>query len=145
MIAKLGHRYPEFTWVTPYVVPYESLCDILVLDKGTQKISLFTNSKKTSPNYPAFSATLAYAPWLNAYSRLMSYIGDGSVRMKAVLYGNHLTALGSFNLDPRSTFLNTESMALIDSEPFQSEMRDLLEQKAFVPWAEGKKSRHTTD
>lgn len=134
VLAALSHVYQKFTWVTPY----EPIRNILSLNKDNQDITILTNSKKTSPNFPAFSATLAYAPFFNENSQLMSYIGDGSVHMKTILYGDHVTALGSFNLDPRSAFLNTETMAIIDSKDFQKDMRELLDSKDFVSWEEGK-------
>ena len=40
-----------------------------------------------------------------------------------------MSAVGSFNLDSRSVFLNTESMVMIDSEEFAAELTGAIETK----------------
>ncbi len=50
-----------------------------------------------------------------------------SLHTKAVVVDGHLAFIGSFNLDPRSTWLNTEMGALIDDRKFAAQVRDNFE------------------
>ena len=50
-------------------------------------------------------------------------MNDYPVHTKAVLIDNRLSIVGSYNLDMRSTYLDTELMLVIDSEKLNQQIR----------------------
>ena len=61
--------------------------------------------------------------------KLYEYQGPYSIHAKSVIYDQRLSAVGSFNLDSRSTFLNNESMVIIDSQEFAKKLTMAMENK----------------
>lgn len=57
----------------------------------------------------------------------MEYDKGVSYHGKCFRIGDRLTAIGSFNWDMRSTYLDTEMMLVIDSETLNAQMRDYME------------------
>ena len=51
-------------------------------------------------------------------------MNDYPVHTKAVLVDEHLSVVGSYNLDMRSTYLDTELMLVIDSEKLNQQIRE---------------------
>ncbi|RHW37976.1 hypothetical protein D1B31_14410 [Neobacillus notoginsengisoli] len=49
---------------------------------------------------------------------VLEYQGRDSIHAKTFIFDNRLSSIGEFNMDSRSTFLNTESMVVIDSVEF---------------------------
>jgi cardiolipin synthase C len=49
---------------------------------------------------------------------IWEYQGVDSIHAKTFIFDDRLSAIGAFNMDSRSTFLNTESMVVIDSVEF---------------------------
>lgn len=116
---------------SPYIVPtkeMEQYIDKSVKSK-VQRIIL-TNSITSTPNAMAFSAYLGVKNRvIKAASKLYEYQQPYSIHGKSVVYDQRLSAVGSFNLDSRSVFLNTESMVMIDSEEFAAELTGAIETK----------------
>ncbi|NLA92913.1 MAG: hypothetical protein GX842_05715 [Spirochaetales bacterium] len=46
---------------------------------------------------------------------LYEYYGEGTIHAKSYIFDQRLSIIGSFNLDPGSAFLSTESVVVIDS------------------------------
>lgn len=51
-------------------------------------------------------------------------MNDYPVHTKAVLIDDRLSVVGSYNLDMRSTYLDTELMLVIDSKELNQQIRD---------------------
>lgn len=63
------------------------------------------------------------------------YIGDISYHGKSIAIDNRLAIVGSFNMDMRSTYLDTELMLVIDSPEVTQELKasmDALDAQAAV-------------
>lgn len=52
-----------------------------------------------------------------------------------------ISAIGSFNLDPRSCFLSTETMALVDSYEFQNDLMSYVDSRDLTSWNEAEKDK----
>lgn len=104
---------------TPYATASKSLMEALsVIDANAETIML-TNSMASSPNFFAYS---------NYHSQREKFLQTGveifelqtadSIHAKSMVVDRHLSAVGSFNMDDRSFFIDTENMLVIDSEAF---------------------------
>ncbi|MCD7728698.1 MAG: phospholipase D-like domain-containing protein [Clostridia bacterium] len=113
---------------SPYVTLDAEHLSYLTGLTQTCNVTLLTNSIGTTPNLPAYS---------NYYVRRKNLVESGidiyeyqsedsSIHAKTYLFGDRLTAIGSFNLDERSMEIDTESMLIIDGEKFQDNVKETL-------------------
>lgn len=96
-----------------------------------------TNSMASSPNLPAFSAYASTRDkFLETGVTIYEYQSENSIHAKSFLMDGHIAMVGSLNLDDRSIYLDTETMLVIDSEPFYekiaAEVQKILDQSAKV-------------
>lgn len=133
-LGKLEEDSDSIKWISPYIIPTRPVRKLSNFNKGEEKIEFITNSAKTTPNYPGFGATLAYKSRTNNYGDIYSYKGEGSIHTKVALFDNGISAVGSFNLDPRSAFLSTETMAIIDSQEFQNDLEEYVKSLDITTW-----------
>lgn len=102
---------------TPYVIPDEMLTGLLreLRDRGIDA-TLLTNSMATSPNPIAYSTYYGYRRTIaQSGVHLLEYQGANSLHAKTYLIDDRLAVMGSYNLDPRSAYIDTEVMLAIDS------------------------------
>lgn len=119
--------YHDTLWVqSPYIIftePMLSIADVL-RDKD---IVMLTNSPFVNPNIAAVSGYMRQREAIGEAVTLYEYQGQGSLHAKTVLMDDNITVIGSLNLDPRSTFLSTESMMVVVSESFNDAVRQAME------------------
>lgn len=105
---------------TPYATAGKHLMQVMKQVSGQAKLTYLTNSRASTPNYPGFS---------NYYSQRQKFYDTGadlweyqstqdSIHGKSMVVDNRISAVGSFNLDNRSFYIDTESMLIIDSPEF---------------------------
>jgi putative cardiolipin synthase len=99
---------------------------------------LITNSIYSSPNYFALSGYLKHRKKLfNSNNTIYEYYGEGSIHAKTYVFDKTISMVGSFNLDPRSAFLSTESVVVIESEEvaesLTNNIESLIEQSSSYP------------
>lgn len=88
------------------------------------KLTLLTNGIQATPNY------LAHSGYRNNRTNLIDsevqmkeyQAKNSSLHMKSFVRDNKWVGVGSFNLDPRSTYLSTESMLIIKSPELADEI-----------------------
>ena len=136
----LGENSKSIKWVSPYIIPTRPIRKLLSL-QNDKKIEFVTNSAVSTPNYPGFGATLAYKSRTDKYGNFYSYKGEGSIHTKAVLFDDGISAIGTFNFDPRSAFLATETMAIVDSDEFQNDLSAYVESLDTTSWDEAAKDK----
>ncbi|WP_444684572.1 phospholipase D-like domain-containing protein [Alkalicoccus luteus] len=115
---------------SPFIVPTNPMLDALNREALPEEVRVVTNSLAASPNLPAYSRFTAHREDLAAsQADLLEYQAEEhSIHGKSYVFDDRLSAIGSFNLDPRSVYLSTESMLVIDSEDVNHELRTELEQ-----------------
>lgn len=115
---------------SPYLIPTRELHDALraAVDRGVE-VLILTNSLRTTDN---LWAQAGYAVVRKRLARMgvdvWEYEGPESVHTKAGVVDGETAIVGSFNLDPRSAYLNTEVAVVLESEPVARELEDLLEE-----------------
>ena len=120
----LGAARESCVLQSPYVVPGEDLCALLAqLAAGPADCRVLTNSLASTPNLPAFSAYVqGRQSLLDTGAAFYEYQSDDAIHAKTYIVDGRLSAVGSFNLDPRSTYLDTELLLFIDSEDFAADL-----------------------
>lgn len=114
---------------TPYVImDHEMYADLSFAAKKGGAIEIITNSVQSGAN-----------PWgcadylnekkeiLETGAKITEINGEKSSHVKTVLIGNNLSFIGSFNLDMRSTYLNTETVLVIDCPALNETLRENIE------------------
>ena len=116
---------------SPYVVPTNAMSKYTAIKKKRDvQWTLLTNSVTSTPNVLAFSGYISMRDTIMKTGvKLYEYQGPYSIHAKSVIYDQRLSAVGSFNLDSRSTFLNNESMVIIDSQEFAKKLTMAMENK----------------
>ena len=109
---------------TPYVICNGYMYDVLRGISNHAKLQIVLNAVEKGSN-----------PWgctdyLNQKKKILKtgadvyeLMNDYPVHTKAVLIDNRLSIVGSYNLDMRSTYLDTELMLVIDSEKLNQQIR----------------------
>lgn len=108
---------------SPFIVPGKEMQKYF--DFGSDKAAVYylTNSSASSPNLFALSGQNKYMTFLSQKAdQLYEYHGQGSIHGKSYVIDSRLSLIGSFNLDPRSAFLSTENMVIIDSVPLAQDL-----------------------
>lgn len=117
-IAKLIAAAKEEVIIqSPYIVPTRPMRKVFPESREAD-ITLLTNSSVSTPNPLAFSGYLNRKKRLEETAEVYEYHGDGSIHGKSMVFDERLSLVGTFNVDPRSTYLSTETMVVIDSDPF---------------------------
>ena len=104
---------------TPYLVPTkELLTDIAVLKKrGVKKIEMITNSVSSNDSMLVqLGYETAKKKLLRLGVDLWEYKGPDTLHAKSAVLDDRLALIGSFNVDPRSQHLNTETAVAINDE-----------------------------
>lgn len=104
---------------SPYITANHSILAGLRRVAERVSLSILTNSAASTPNYPAYSNYYARRRrFMETGARIYEYQNAHSIHGKAMVVDKRLGILGSFNLDDRSMFLDTEVMLVVDSEAF---------------------------
>ena len=114
---------------TPYIIcndyMYEGLTE--VCDK-VENVSLMTNSIGNNGN--PFGSADYYVnkdKILNTGLEVWEYEGGYSYHGKSILIDDNISVIGSFNVDMRSVYLDTELMLVIDSREINSQLNEAME------------------
>ena len=102
---------------SPYIVPDGPMMDLLTaLGRTVPDCTILTNSLSCSPNLPAFSCYRASRSRIREQiPSLMEYQGPDALHAKTYLIDGRLALIGSYNMDPRSSYIDTELLLAIDS------------------------------
>ncbi len=114
---------------TPYLVPTQNLVtDLQALRKrGVSKIEMITNSSASNDDLlVSIGYEAAKKKLLQLGVDLWEYRGPNTIHAKSAVLDDQLALIGSFNMDPRSQQLNTETaVAIPDAETARQLRRDI--------------------
>ncbi len=124
----MKHAGGSITIHTPYIIcndwMYDSFREICRRNPDT---SLMTNSPPNNGNPFGASDYMKHKDQLLATGlKIYEYEGGVSYHGKSIAMGDRLTAVGSFNMDMRSVYLDTELMLVIDSRDVNAQMREIM-------------------
>lgn len=110
---------------SPYFIPNRRIkTNFIEYDIDLEIITILTNSHYSSPNLVGISAYTKHRKKMVDNSiNIYEYQGEGSIHSKTYIFDNCISAVGSFNLDPRSSYINSESMIVVYSEEFTKKLK----------------------
>lgn len=112
---------------SPYVVPSKGMKRYISLNDTKAKIFFITNSLAVSTNYFAMSGQRKHLKELSKDTiQLYHFQGEGYIHAKAYAIDSRLSLIGSFNFDPRSSFLSQENLVIIDSPELTSRLEESI-------------------
>lgn len=127
LLALTEQAERSVTIQSPYVIPTKQMKDDiqnLTDDYPAVETRLLTNSLASTNNVIANSGYQANRQAiLNMGIQLYEFSPEeAQFHTKAFIIDNQVSAIGTFNIDSRSAYLNTESMLIIDSPEFTQEL-----------------------
>ncbi|MHA2938177.1 phospholipase D family protein [Vibrio sp. RC27] len=146
LIELLEHAEDSVTIQTPYLVVTDVGKSLLkaLIEKGIE-VKILTNSLASNDNLEAFSGyQRERKALLEIGVRIFEFKPDAHIRKKVMskemqtqltttpIFGlhaksmvidDHITVIGTFNMDPRSANLNTESITVIPSEAIAKKVK----------------------
>ncbi|WP_442598710.1 phospholipase D-like domain-containing protein [Neobacillus sp. D3-1R] len=110
---------------SPYVIPTKPMLPYMdKLQVAPENTTVLTNSLASTANVIAYSGHIKHINGMvNKGVNVLEYQGPDSIHAKTFIFDDRLSAIGAFNMDARSAFLNTESMVVIDSEEFTEALK----------------------
>lgn len=118
----------QVTIHTPYAVCNGYMYDTLeeICDQ-VPDVRMLVNSVENGDNVVASSDYLKFkGKLLDTGIQIMEYDGGESYHGKSILIDDNISVIGSYNLDLRSTYVDTELMLVIDSRPFNTELKEAM-------------------
>ncbi|WP_462408521.1 phospholipase D-like domain-containing protein [Neobacillus sp. Marseille-QA0830] len=115
---------------SPYVIPTKPMLPYITgLRVPTEKTTILTNSLASTANVMAYSGHIKHInEMVKKGVNVWEYQGPDSIHAKTFIFDDRLSAIGAFNMDSRSAFLNTESMVVIDSVAFTENLEKEMNQ-----------------
>ena len=121
----------EIVIQTPYVICSEEMYDGLtqLAHAPDNRVQIITNKPESGANGFGCSDYLNHKQdILDTGAEVYEFSGAHSLHAKTMLVDHRFSLVGSFNLDMRSAYLNTEAMLVIDSPEINETLRESLEQ-----------------
>lgn len=128
-LNQLMKQGEKVTIYTPYIIcGKEMYQDLHQLMQNGTCVDIITNAVSSGAN-----------PWgctdylnqkeniLKTGANVYEFMGKHSCHTKALLIDNHMTILGSYNMDMRSTYQDTELMLAVDSPELNAEIAKEME------------------
>lgn len=116
---------------SPYVIPSRQMIkkDLNKSIFEDIKFSILTNSLASSPNMLAYSGYLKNKEMIvDNNVDVYELQSENSTHAKSFVIDDDLALIGSFNLDPRSVYLSTESMVVIHSADIVERFEEVTQQ-----------------
>ncbi|MGG7164776.1 phospholipase D-like domain-containing protein [Clostridium ihumii] len=112
---------------SPYIVLEDKSMQDMFNNKNNVMIDVLTNSEASTPNLPAYGGYLNYRDKIvKSGANIYEYHGEYSIHAKTYMIDDDISLIGSFNLDPRSAYLSTETMLVINSKELNNELRKVV-------------------
>lgn len=120
----MEHAKNRVTIQTPYAVLSDAMDQgLTAIASSVPDTTLLVNATSVGDNIMASSDyTHNRGEILKTGVRLREYFGDRSSHGKSILIDDRLSIIGSYNLDMRSTYVDTETMLVIDGEELNSQL-----------------------
>lgn len=128
---------------SPYFVPTKSLRKLLERKRAEGvEVLVLTNSFRSTDGLLPQAAYLKYrSRLLRAGMDLREYKGPDVLHAKSIIVDGRVAMIGSYNIDPRSQYLNTEVMCVAEDEALARELRASIESHVENAWAIHRASR----
>lgn len=118
----------EVVFHTPYIICNDWMLEELAeVSRVVPKVTMLTNSVANNGNpFGAMDYQDNKEKILDTGIQILEYDGGISYHGKCFVIDKNLSAIGSFNWDMRSTYIDTELMLIIDSEAINKSLREAM-------------------
>lgn len=124
-LNELAKQGEEVSIYTPYIIAgKEMYADLANLSKEVDQVSIITNAVENGAN------PFGCSDYLNQRDNILAtkvkvheFSGKNSLHMKAWLIDDSMSVVGSFNMDMRSAYIDTELMLAVDSQDLNQILR----------------------
>lgn len=99
------------------------LTDLAELCDGIASVQMITNAIENNVNLLSANYPYQKSKILEIGIPIIEYCGDRSLHTKTILIDDNLSIIGSYNLDARSTYIDTEIMLVIDCPDLNAILR----------------------
>lgn len=115
---------------TPYIICDKSMYSALeTICRCVDSVTIITNAAESGANPWGCSDYLNQKKFiLGTGVTICEWSGQQSVHTKTILIDDQVSIIGSFNLDARSTYLDTEIMLVIRSSDLNTELRSQIKE-----------------
>lgn len=128
LIAIMARAQDDVVIHSPYAVLNRYMRDALSAIAERVPVTLMINAVENGANLVGSGDYLYHrGDVLGTGVRLLEYAGGKSYHGKAVAIDDRLSVIGSFNMDLRSTYLDTELMLVIRSPEINRELRGYMD------------------
>lgn len=130
-LCKLMEEAKESVCIhTPYIIcdeqMYRAFRDI---NRKNVDVTLMTNSAENNGNpFGAVDYALHKKQILDTGLSVLEYTGGVSYHGKSLTIDDDLAIVGSFNMDMKSAYQDTELMLVVDSEELNTQLKSIMEQ-----------------
>jgi putative cardiolipin synthase len=121
---------------SPYFVPSRSLRQLLLAKRAEGvDVVVLTNSLRSTDGLLPQAAYLKYRRGLaRAGVQFREYKGPDPLHAKSIVVDGRISLIGSYNIDPRSRYLNTEVLCVAEDEEFARELHASIETHLEHAW-----------
>jgi putative cardiolipin synthase len=121
---------------SPYFIPPRFFRELLLKKLGEGvRIMVVTNSVRSTDGLLPQMGYLKYRGSLaRAGIDFHEYKGPDCLHGKVIIVDGRVAMVGSYNIDPRSEYLNTEVMAISENEELARDLRQLIEHHIDNAW-----------
>jgi putative cardiolipin synthase len=136
VLENLGSAKESIVIESPYFIPTKPIRDLLVekLASGVRVVVL-TNSLHSTDGLLPQAAYLKYRRQLaRAGVDFREYKGPDTLHAKSIIVDGRVSMIGSYNIDPRSQFLNSEVMCVAEDEDFARELLESIDTHIANAW-----------
>lgn len=102
--------------------------DLAEISSGPVSMQIITNGPEINVNLLAADYSYQRDKMLEIGIPVSEYCGDRCIHTKTILIDDNLSVIGSFNLDARSAYIDTELMLVIDSRKLNGILRGEIEE-----------------
>lgn len=124
---------------TPYIIcSREMYRDLREINSKAEQISIMTNAVESGANpFGCTDYISSKKKILGTGTNVYEYLGEHSMHTKTVLIDDDISVVGSFNVDERSAYLDTEMMMVIEGCPevnisLRKEFEDMKKRSLYV-------------
>lgn len=111
---------------TPYVICNDKMYEVLANVREHADVRIILNAVERGSNPWGCTDYLNNKEKIeNTGVTVYELLNEYAVHTKTILVDNRISIVGSYNWDARSTYLDTELMLVIDSEPLNQHIREM--------------------
>ena len=127
LMSLIGSAKESVKLHTPYIICNDMMYDTIKDAAAGKEVTVMTNSVANNGNsFGAADLEKNRDRMLDTGVTLLEYDGGVSYHGKSMVIDNDISVVGSFNMDMRSAYLDTELMLVIKSDELNAQLRTIM-------------------